>query len=61
MRGSDGKMVWYDMNVLSDILDRIENGRFTEAEKHVEFDKEIESYLQEKNGEGQSEGSTMHL
>ena len=61
MRSSDGTMVGFDMNVLSDILDRIEKGRFTEAEKRIEFDKEIESYLQEKSGEGQSEGSTMHL
>ena len=61
MRSSDGSMVGYDVNALSEILDRIEIGRFTEAEKRIEFDKEIESYLQEKSGEGQSESSTMHL
>ena len=61
MRGSNGTMVGYDMNVLSEILDRIEIGGFTEAEKRIEFDKEIESYLQEKSDEGQSESSTMHL
>lgn len=61
MRDSNGTMIGYDMNVLSDILDRIESGRFTETEKHIEFDKEIKSYLQEISGEGQTEGSKMHL
>ena len=61
MRASDGTMVGYDMNVLSNILDNVECGKYSEAQKRVMFDKDIETYLQEINGEGQDEGSTMHL
>lgn len=61
MRDSDGTMVGYDMNVLSNILDNVECGKYSEAQKRVMFDKDIETYLQEINGEGQNEGSTMRL
>ena len=61
MRDSDGTMVGYDMNVLSNILDNIECGKYSEAQKRVMFNKDIETYLQEINSEGQDEGSTMHL
>ena len=61
MRGSEGTMVGYDMNVLSDILDRTESDKFNEAQKRAKFDEEIESYLQEINGEGENEGGTMRL
>ena len=61
MRDSDGTMVGYDMNVLSNILDNVECGKYREAQKRVMFDKDIETYLQEINGEGQNEGSTMRL
>lgn len=61
MRDSDGTMVGYDMNVLSDILDRTESDKFSETQKRAKFDEAIESYLSEVNGEGQDEGSTMHL
>lgn len=61
MRDSDGTMVGYDMNVLSNILDNVECGKYSEAQKRVVFDKDIETYLQEINSEGQNEGSTMRL
>ena len=61
MRDSDGTMVGYDMNVLSNILDNVECGKYSEAQKRVMFDKDIETYLQKINGEGQNEGSTMRL
>lgn len=61
MRGSDGTMVGYDMNVLSDILDRTESDKFNEAQKREKFDEEIKSYLQEIKAEGENEGSTMRL
>lgn len=61
MRDSDGTMVGYDMNALSDILDRTESNKFSEAQKRAKFEEEIESYLQEVNDEGQDEGSTMRL
>lgn len=61
MRDSDGTMIGYDMNVLSNILDNVECGKYSEAQKRVMFDKDIETYLQEIDGEGQNEGSTMHL
>lgn len=61
MRGSDGTMVGYDMNVISDILDRTESDKFNEAQKRAKFDEEIKSYLQEINVEGENEGSPMRL
>ena len=61
MRDRDGTMVGYDMNVLSNILDNVECGKYSEAQKRVMFNEDIETYLQEINGEGQNEGSTMHL
>ena len=61
MRDSDGTMVGYDMNVISDILDRTESDKFNEAQKRAKFDEEIKSYLQEINVEGENEGSPMRL
>ena len=61
MRDSDGTMVAYDMNYLSDLIERVESSKMSEAEKRNAFNDEIENYLNQCDGEGQGEGSTMHL
>lgn len=61
MRSSDGTMVAYDMNYLSDLIERVESSKMSEAEKRNAFNDEIENYLNQCDGEGQGEGSTMHL
>lgn len=61
MRGSDGTMVAYDMNYLSYLIERVESSGMSETEKRNAFNGDIEIYLNQCDGEGQSESSTMHL
>lgn len=44
-----------------DYLDEPVFNVLSDAQKRVMFNEEIETYLQEINGEGQGEDSTMHL